>query len=103
MYNLRERGSIVPLGALALAVTVLTVLFLVELGSRAIDRAEAQTAADMAALAGVFEGRSGAADLAKRNGAVLLGYRLEGAVVWVRVAVGGARAEARAVFDVSFP
>jgi uncharacterized membrane protein len=99
----RERGSILPLGAVVMAAAVLMVLMVIELGTRAVDRAEAQTAADMAALAAVFEGRSGAVDLARRNGATLIGYRDDGRVVWVEVAIGEARARARAVFDPTAP
>ncbi len=97
----RERGSILPLTGVILLLVVVVVAIIVEIGVRAVHRADAQTAADMAALAGVFEGRSGAADLARRNGAVLTSYREEGAVVWVGVALEGARADAAAVLDPS--
>ncbi len=95
----RERGSILPLTGAILLLVVIAVAIIVEIGTRAVHRADAQTAADMAALAGVFEGQSGAADLARRNGAVLISYRAEGAVVRVRVALEGASAEAAATLD----
>jgi uncharacterized membrane protein len=95
----RERGSILPLLGAVLVVVVIGVLIIVEIGVRAVHRADAQTAADMAALAGLFEGRPGADDLARRNGAVLVAYEEEGEVIRVRVTVGHAEAEAAAVLD----
>ena len=95
----RERGSILPLLGVVLLLVVIGVLIIVEIGVRAVDRADAQTAADMAALAGVFEGRPGADDLAKRNGAVMISYAEDGDVIRVRVAVRGAEAGAAAVLD----
>lgn len=93
-----ERGSVVPLGAAAVVVAAMMMVILVEVGVRAIDRAEAQSAADMAALAAVVEGRAGAVDLAQRNGAALSGYADDGVTVWVEVSRGHARAQARASY-----
>ena len=94
-----ERGSILPLMAVALMIAAVAMLVLVELAVRTVERAEAQTAADMAALAGVYEGQAGAAEIAELNGAVLLSYRSVDDLVVVEVAVNGARAEAAAVWE----
>lgn len=94
-----ERGSILPLMAVVLAVAVLMMLVLSALGTHAGRRARAQTAADAAALAGVYEGRAGAEDLAGRNGAVLVGFETKGDVVRVVVSVEGVEAEAWARLD----
>ncbi|MCP3991999.1 MAG: helicase [Actinomycetia bacterium] len=88
-----------PMIGVILLLVVVVLAIIVEIGVRAVHRADAQTAADMAALAGVFEGQAGATDLARRNGAVLMSYREEGVVVLVQVAIDGARAEAVAVLD----
>lgn len=70
------------------------------LGVAAHDAARARTAADAAALAGAMRGRSGAAAMAKANGAVLVRFgptsNQLGADVVVEVRVGAARATARA-------
>ena len=91
-----ERGSILPLVALALAAAVFSVLVLVALAERAVQRAEAQTAADAAALAALYEGEEGAADLAERNGARLVDYIEDGPSVLAIVTLGGVEARARA-------
>ncbi len=88
-----------PLAGAMVAVIALLLLVLVELGSRTVDRAEAQTAADMAALAAVHEGRSGAAELATRNGAELVAFAAVDGAVRVEVRVGHATAEAWAELD----
>ena len=96
-----ERGSMVPLVAGLIGVALLVLFALGELGHIAVNRANAQAAADMAALAGVYEGREGAADLAGRNGGALVGYDDSDGRVAVRVRVGMAEASATAewVFD----
>jgi uncharacterized membrane protein len=95
----RERGSVVPLGAAVVGVALLVLLGVARLGEVAVDRARAQAAADMAALAGVFEQRSGAADLADRNGGELIGYQESTDSVSVVVAVRGVRARASARYE----
>lgn len=95
----RERGSILPLSAVVVMMAAVAMLIVVELAVRAVERAEAQTAADLSALAGVYEGRTGAVELAELNGAVLISYRSIDDVVLVVVAVNGTRAEAAAVWD----
>ena len=99
MKVVRERGSILPLAAVVLMIAAVAMLLVVELAVRAAERAEAQTAADMAALAGVYEGRTGALEIAELNGAVLLSYQSVDDLVLVEVAVNGTRAEAAAVWD----
>ena len=94
-----ERGSILPLVAVALAAAVFSVLVLVALAERAVLRAEAQTAADVAALAALFEGEDGAAELAERNGAHLVDFANDGPSVLVVVTLGGVEARARAEID----
>lgn len=94
-----ERGSFLPLIALALALVVVAGLFLASLTGRAVERARAQTAADAAALAAAVEGGDAAAELARANGAELLEYRLDGEETVVRVRVGETVAEARAGLD----
>ncbi len=91
-----ERGSALPLAAGLIGVALLVLFSLGELGHIAVTRAKAQAAADMAALAGVYEGRAGAVDLARRNGGALVGYDDSGGRVAVRVRVGTAEAGATA-------
>jgi hypothetical protein len=91
-----ERGQAIPLVVGVVAVAALLLLALVPLSRAAINRAEARTAADMAALAGAAEGERAARELAQANGAVLVDYWAEGSDVWVVVELGDARAEARA-------
>jgi uncharacterized membrane protein len=88
-----------PLVGAFLGVSVLVLLVIVELGARLIERADAQTVADVAALAAVHEGRPGAADLAERNGAELLQFNENAGVAYVEVRVGRMRAEAWAELD----
>jgi len=91
-----ERGSAVPLAAALIGVALLVLFAVGELGRSAVTRAKAQAAADMAALAGVYEGRDGAAELARRNGGGLVGYDDSDGRVVVRVRVGTAEASATA-------
>lgn len=91
-----ERGSAVPLAVALIGVALLALFALSELGQIAVTRAKAQAGADMAALAAVYEGRDGAADLARRNGGVLVGYDEADGRVAVRVRVGMVEASATA-------
>ncbi len=84
-----ERGSVLPLLVVVMAVAVAAVLALVAVTEAVVGRAEAQAAADAAALAGVVEGERGADDVAVRNGAVLTAFERRGAVVEVEVVFGG--------------
>lgn len=91
-----ERGSIVPIVALVVALAAAVSIGLGMIAHRTVLRAEAQAAADAAALAGVVEGRAGAADLARRNGAGLVDFVVEGSTVEVEVNRRGVRAVAAA-------
>ena len=71
-------------------------LLLVHLGVLALHRAQARSAADAAALAGVAEGRAAADEVARSNGAVLESFVADGTDVEVRVRVGSTHATARA-------
>ena len=98
--NSTERGSALPLVGALVGVVVLLAAALVTLAAWAVDRAEAQSAADAAALAAVVEGRPGAVELAERNGAELVDYReTDDGVVLVEVRLGGAGARAAATLD----
>jgi hypothetical protein len=61
-----------------------------------VARAEAQTAADAAALAGAVHGRAAAEDLAAANGGRLESWVAAGPEVEVVAVVAGERARARA-------
>ena len=61
-----------------------------------LDRAQAQSAADAAALAGVVEGRAGAQRYAAANGGELVVFEEMDNAVRVVVEVDGWKAEARA-------
>ncbi|MEA2901577.1 MAG: hypothetical protein QOH36_1464 [Actinomycetota bacterium] len=91
-----ERGSVVPLMALAIVVLGAAVLLVGRLGVAATDRAGARTAADAAALAGAAEGEGPAGDLAAANGADMTNFAAEGTDARVEVELGTARAVARA-------
>jgi hypothetical protein len=89
--------------ALVVAVGLVLVVGVARRGAAAVPRAQARTAADAAALAGVVEeargggaGERSATQVATENGAVLTGYRADGTTVEVSVAVDGARATSRA-------
>lgn len=69
---------------------------LAELGGLAVSRARARSAADAAALAGAVEGRSGADEVARANGAVLASFEAQGQMVEVVIELDGATARARA-------
>lgn len=96
---MHERGSALPILVVVVFAAVFSMSVLVGLSGRAVEAAAAQTAADMAALAGVFEGRPGAVDLAERNGAELVRYESTGVQVHVVVRWGSASAAASAVYE----
>ncbi len=83
--SVSDRGSAVVLVAVALVFTGLLSVGAAALGEAMLHRQQAQSAADAAALAGVSGGRSAAADLASRNGAVLVAFWRRGPVVTVVV------------------
>jgi len=84
----------VVLGVVAVLAGLL--LAVARLGGNLNDAAQARTAADAAALAGVHGGRAQAEALAQANGAVLTRFEVIGHDIVVAVAVGSAAATARA-------
>ena len=92
----RERAAVTILDAVFMLLAALLMVRVVELGAAAASRARAQTAADAAALAGVVEGREGADEIARRNGATLVAWVEEADQVQVTVRVDDAEATARA-------
>ncbi len=94
---MRDRGSMTLVALCAgLAVTAATTAAMVPMLEALVDRQAARSAADAAALAGVTGGRAAAAEMAARNGAVLLDWSRAGRDVTVEVGVDGQRAVARA-------
>lgn len=91
-----DRGQLLPLYALVVIVACVAMLLLVRLGTVAVHRAHARTAADAAALAGAAEGRAAAEQVAAANGAVLESFDAHGDDVEVRVRVDDSHARARA-------
>ncbi|HYF47045.1 MAG TPA: M15 family metallopeptidase [Acidimicrobiales bacterium] len=91
-----DEGQALPLVLVVVAAAVGAMLLLGALGGRALQGAQAQTAADAAALAGAAEGPEAAAELARLNGSATTG--VEGGVgdATVAVRVGQAGAVARA-------
>lgn len=92
----RERGQVVPLLAVVIVAAGAVCLVAGRLGGAAVARAQAVTAADAAALAGAAAGRSEAGTAAVANGGRLTRYEQVGADARATVAVGPARAVARA-------
>jgi outer membrane lipoprotein SlyB len=91
-----DRGQATPLWAVVL---VLAGLLLVPTGllvRASVERAEARSAADAAALAGALEGEGAARAVAEANGAELVAYEERGDLVEVTATVGDRRATARA-------
>lgn len=93
---MRQRGQALPLMAVVVALAALVVLGLGRLGAVVVARAEAQTAADAAALSGAIHGRASAEALAAPNGGRLVSWAAAGAEVEVVADVRGERARARA-------
>lgn len=91
-----EHGQVLPLVALMIAVIGFMGLQLGRVGEAAHLRAQAQTAADAAALAGAAEGKAAAESVARANRGRLLSYREIDSDVQVTVRVGKATAQARA-------
>jgi hypothetical protein len=79
-----------------LAITTAVTLALVPVLGDLIDRQQAQSAADAAALAGVTGGRRAASSIAATNGADLVAWSRSGRRVTVTVQVGDQSARARA-------
>jgi len=94
-----ERGQSTVLVAAGLVLAAAVLLAVVAAGGVVVDGARARTAADAAALAGAAEDRTAAAEVARANGGRLVAFRAEGTAVTVTVALGRARATARAQRD----
>lgn len=94
-----DRGQAMPLVLAVVALAVVVLLALVPLARATRQRAQANTAADAAALAGAAEGEDAAREVAEANGARLTDWHAEGSDVWVRVALGDATAQAKAHRD----
>ena len=93
---MRQRGQALPLLTVVVALAALVVVGLGRLGAVVVARAEAQTAADAAALAGALHGRAAAERLAAANGGGLVAWAAAGPEVEVVAEVRGERARARA-------
>jgi hypothetical protein len=92
----RDRGQAVPI---VIGVVAVLGAMVVGIGRFAVDlrdAAQARTAADAAALAGVAGGPDAAREMASANGAALVSINEDGDDVIVVVSVGRARASARA-------
>ena len=99
-----DRGQVLPLVALGIAVVAAAVLLLGRLGVSAAQSARARTAADAAALAGAVGGEQAADRVARANGGELVAFEMEVShaqagrpVVTVTVSLGDHRAVASAV------
>ncbi|MBC8364237.1 MAG: hypothetical protein H8E59_04465 [Actinobacteria bacterium] len=94
-----DRGQILPFTTLLLVLAAGLAVLIVALGQIAVDRAQARTAADAAALAAAASperARVQAVRLAGANGARILSFDEPSGEVVVEVGVGRARATARA-------
>ncbi|MGE3589836.1 MAG: helicase/secretion neighborhood TadE-like protein [Ilumatobacteraceae bacterium] len=91
-----DRGQAVLMMTVVVVLVALVAIGFAQAADVVLDRQQAQTAADAAALAGVHGGRAAAARLAAVNGAVLVSFQQDGAAVTVVVSRGPVRARARA-------
>jgi Flp pilus assembly protein TadG len=100
-FRVRDHGQAVLLMLAVIVCSGLLAIAVGGLGATLRDRQQAQNAADAAALAGVEGGRDAADELARENGAVLVGFDRAPAsggswTVLVTVRVGAVTARARA-------
>ncbi len=94
---MRDRGSmLVVVVFVGVAISAAVVMAIVPLLSGLIDRQQAGSAADAAALAGVTGGRPASVALATANGGDLVGWSRNGRQVTVLVRVGDHVVTARA-------
>lgn len=94
---MRDRGSMLVVVVFATtAFTTMVTFALVPMLGDLIDRQQARSAADAAALAGVGGGSGAASTLASINGGVLVDWSTNRGQVTVRVQVGDQVATARA-------
>ena len=94
--NRGDHGQAVVLLLAVVTMAALAVVAVGAFGQRVVDRGQAQTAADAAALAALLGGRAAAEHLADDNGGRLVAFEQHDAVVTVVVDVAGERATARA-------
>jgi len=99
-----DRGQLLPLVIPLLVMAGAMAWLGGEVAEVVVDRARARTAADAAALVAAVRGVDGtdaarwaAMEMARANGGVLMGFRVEAGMVEVSVRVGRARAMARSV------
>lgn len=91
-----DRGQATPLWAVVIALAALLLLPTGLLVRAAVERTEARSAADAAALAGALDGEAQARRIASLNGGRLVAYEARHDLVEVTVVVGGRKATARA-------
>ena len=96
----RDAGQAIGLVLISIAFIASAAVAMISVGKHIAKRGSAQTAADAAALAGVDGGQPAAADIASRNGAVLVSFTRrigsDGYVVTVAVSIGDEQAVAQA-------
>lgn len=91
-----DRGQATVLLLAVVALMVVCAAATAHFAARLVEHEQAQVAADAAALAGLTGGRSGAAQLAGANDAVLVSFTMVDDDVQVVVRVGDASATSRA-------
>lgn len=91
-----DRGQVLPLAALLLALVAGAAVLIVHVGGVVDERARASSAADAAALAGAAEGEAAAHELAEANGGTLEHFSVEAGDTVVAVRVGRSVVRARA-------
>ena len=92
----RQRGSVLPLVALAMVMAGGGALLLGRIGEATVSRAQARSAADAAALAGAAEGEQAAREVAEANGATVVRFETVGQDTRVTVRIGSSEAIGRA-------
>jgi Putative Flp pilus-assembly TadE/G-like/D-alanyl-D-alanine carboxypeptidase len=91
-----DRGQATVLAVMGVGFAALMLVAATTAGRVLVDRAQARTAADAAALAGAAEGEAGAREVARANGGVLVRHEDLNGVAMVEVRVGRVTAFARA-------
>jgi hypothetical protein len=95
-----DGGQAVPIAVAFVAIIAIAALALADLGRAAVERSQARTAADAAALAGAAAppgvAEREARSIAEANGAALIGFDRRGMEATVHVRLGRATATARA-------
>jgi len=91
-----ERGAMLAMLALGLAVLLISASLIIGVASEASRRAHAQAAADAVALAGAAAGEQSARDLADKYLSEVLSFTIDGGTVRVVLLVDGITALARA-------